>query len=85
MKAYLGIYAALLALTAVTVGAAFLSLGRFSFVAALVIASLKAGLVAWRFMEIGHAPRAARLLAVAGLAVFALLIGPVLVDTLARR
>lgn len=84
MKAYLKIYAALLALTAVTVGAAFLPLGRFSFVAALGIASLKAGLVAWRFMEIGHAPRAARLLAVAGLAILAILIGPVLVDEAGR-
>jgi cytochrome c oxidase subunit 4 len=78
------VYVALLALTAATVGAAFLPLGRLSFAAAMGIASLKAGLVAWRFMEIGRSPRAARLLAVAGLAVLALLIGPVLLDRLSR-
>jgi len=51
-KVYIGIWAALMVLTAVTVGAAFIDLGAFNPVVALAIAAVKATLVVLFFMHI---------------------------------
>lgn len=52
LKIYLLVGAALLALTAVTVGVSFIPLGGFNVVVALLIASIKALLVALFFMHL---------------------------------
>lgn len=51
------VYVALLALTAVTVGAAFLDLSVLNTPMALGIASFKALLVMYFFMELRHSPK----------------------------
>ena len=54
---YFGIFAALMALTALTVSAALTDLGAFNTVVALVIACTKAVLVVLFFMHVRHSSR----------------------------
>jgi cytochrome c oxidase subunit 4 len=54
-KLYVGIWAALLCLTVLTASIAFVDLGRFNTVVALVIATLKAVLVVLFFMHVKYA------------------------------
>jgi len=53
-KVYLGVLAALLALTAITVTAAGIDFGAYNTVIALIIATMKASLVALFFMHLRH-------------------------------
>ena len=55
--AYLGVFAALMILTALTVWAAFQHLGIWNTPLALAIAVTKALLVAWIFMHLRGSPR----------------------------
>jgi len=68
VKTFVGIWAALLVLTVVTVAVAFLNLGSFSVAIALIIATIKASLVALFFMEIRYSPRMTQIVLIAGLA-----------------
>ena len=52
LRVYLGIGAALMVMTAVTVGVSFIHLGGWNVVVALTIASIKATLVALVFMHL---------------------------------
>lgn len=52
LKSYLGVWAALLALTAATVGVSYLDFGTWNLVIAMAVATLKAGLVAAIFMHL---------------------------------
>lgn len=54
-KLYVGIWAALLCLTVLTASIAFVDLGPFNTVVALVIATLKAVLVVLFFMHVKYA------------------------------
>ncbi len=54
MKTYLGVGAALLVLTVVTVAVSFVDLGGFNVVVALLIASIKGTLVVLFFMHLLH-------------------------------
>lgn len=54
-KLYLGIWAALMVLTVITATVAFVDLGPFNTVVALVIATLKALLVVLFFMHVKYA------------------------------
>jgi cytochrome c oxidase subunit 4 len=56
-KVYVGIFASLMVLTAVTVAAAFVSLGPLNIVIALAIATLKASLVVLYFMHARYSPK----------------------------
>lgn len=68
VKTYYLVFAALLALTLVTAGAAFVDLGaQWNNLAALAIATIKAILVATYFMHLRHSPRLTLLFAGAGL------------------
>ncbi len=51
---YVGVFAALLTLTALTVGQSYVDLGRLNLAAVVIIASLKATLVVLFFMHIRH-------------------------------
>lgn len=66
-KEYVATYVALLSLTALTVYAAGLDLGRLSRVAALAIAGTKATLVVLFFMHVRHASALVRTAIVAAL------------------
>lgn len=81
---YIGVFLALMVLTTVTVGVAFVDLGRLNDVVALSIAFLKAFLVVWIFMGMRYASPLSKLVAVGGLLWLIFLFGLTLVDYLSR-
>lgn len=81
---YLAVYAALIALTATTVGAAFLDLGPLNDVVAVGIAAAKGLLVVLFFMHVRWSPRLVPLTAAAGFFWLVLLFGGALSDYFTR-
>ncbi len=77
---YVTIFVALMVLTAVTVGAAFVNLGSFNFPVAMVIAGFKASLVIWYFMHVKYQSQLTKLTVATGLFFLAILLGLMLVD-----
>ena len=77
---YVTIFLALMVLTAVTVGAAYVNLGRFNFLVAMIIAVFKASLVVWYFMHVKYQSRLTKLTVATGLFFLAVLLGLMLVD-----
>ena len=79
LKIYYGIFAILMVLTAVTVAAAYVDLGRMNTVAALAIAWFKASIVVLYFMHVKYSTRLIKLTLIAGLywmgIIFALTLG----------
>jgi cytochrome c oxidase subunit IV len=67
LKVYIGIFLALMALTAITVAVAYINLGQLNKVVALGIASFKATLVVLYFMHVKYASRMTKLVVVSGL------------------
>ncbi|MCK9686282.1 cytochrome C oxidase subunit IV family protein [Scleromatobacter humisilvae] len=65
---------ALLALMLASLGSAYLKLGPWNMVGGLVIAAIKAAIVAWLFMRLREAGPLIRLVAVVGLGVWGILI-----------
>ena len=84
VKSYLLVFAALMVLTAVTVGVAFVDLGVFNDLVALSIAVVKAVLVVLIFMHVWHSSRMTKLSIVAGFLWLAILIGLTLTDYFSR-
>lgn len=76
--------AILLLLAGLSLVLRFAHLGSYSFLAALVIAVVKAVLVAFVFMELWHEKPSARFAFVTGLSLFALLLALVVADILTR-
>ena len=64
---YIGIILTLMALTAATVAAAFVNLGRFNIVVALAIATVKATLVVLFFMHAKYSPKRTKMVILAGI------------------
>ena len=64
---YITIILCLLVLTGLTVAAAYVPLGPFNIVAALVIATLKATLVVLFFMHVKYSPKRTKLVVMAGI------------------
>lgn len=83
-KLYLGIFLALLALTATTVAASFVELYVFNVVVALAIAVIKASLVVLFFMHVKYSPKLTKLTVISGLFVFLGLISMTLADYISR-
>src|ERR1700746_964518 len=81
---YLTIITTLLALTGITVFAAFIDLGRFNIVVALLIATIKATLVVLIFMHAKYAPERTKLVIIAGIFWLALLLLMTLSDYASR-
>jgi len=81
---YLTIILTLLALTGITVFAAFVDLGRFNIVVALLIATVKATLVVLIFMHAKYAPERTKLVIIAGIFWLALLLFMTLSDYASR-
>ena len=80
----LGIFATLMAMTALTVIVAYQDLGRFSAFAALAIASFKACLVVLYFMHVRYATKLIRLYASAGFFFLAILLGVTMSEVAGR-
>ena len=83
-KVYYTIFAALLALTLLTVAVARVDLGPFNTIAALTIAVTKAVLVVLFFMHLRYSTRLTKLVVVGGFLWLALLIGLTMADELTR-
>lgn len=77
---YITIFAALMVLTGVTVGAAYVDLGVFNFAVAMLIAGFKASLVIWYFMHVKYQSQLTKLTVATGLFFLAILLGMMLID-----
>lgn len=83
-KTYAAVWATLMVMTLVTTMVAFVDLGRFNAVVALVIATFKASLVVLFFMHAKYTPRLMRVVITCGLFWLALLLAFSMVDYLSR-
>lgn len=83
-RTYYMIFAALMALTLITVAVAFIDLGAWSTPIALAIASTKAILIVLYFMHIRYTPGLTKIVLVAGLLWLAILILGILDDYMTR-
>jgi cytochrome c oxidase subunit 4 len=84
VRTYLGIFLALMALTALTTAVAFLDLGRWNTVVALAIAVVKMLLVILFFMHVKYSGGLTRVIILAGFFWFAILVALTLSDELTR-
>jgi cytochrome c oxidase subunit 4 len=84
MKAYVGVWAALLVLLALTLGSSYISLAGFNTTVNLAIAGAKATLVALVFMNLRASDTLVRFAAGIGVVWFLILVGLSLTDFLAR-
>jgi cytochrome c oxidase subunit 4 len=84
-RAYILVWAALLALTGLTLGLSYVPLGIGNAAVALAIASAKASLVALYFMHLRRESRLVLAVALVPLLVLALIIAGTLSDTLFRK
>ena len=85
LKLYIGIFVALLGLTALTTGVAYIDLGAFNTVAALAIAVVKMLLVVLFFMHVKYSGRLIQVFILAGALFLAILITLTLADELTRH
>lgn len=83
-KTYIAVFLALMGLTALTVGAAFVNFGPFNVVIALGIAILKATLVLWFFMHVRHAGTLTKIFVATGFYWLLILLGFTLADYKSR-
>ena len=81
---YITIFASLMVLTGVTVGAAYVDLGAFNFATAMLIAGFKASLVVWFFMHVKYQSHLTKLTVATGLFFLAILLGMSLIDYVSR-
>jgi cytochrome c oxidase subunit 4 len=79
-KTFVAVWVALLTLTALTVTVARSNLGAFSTFTAIVIASIKAGLVLWFFMHLKYEKRLLKLLLLVPIITLAVIIGMTFID-----
>ena len=84
VSAYIGIFLALLVLTATTTAIAFVDLGPWNTVVALGIAVVKASLVVLFFMHLKYSPLLDRTVLIGGLFWLAIMIGLTLTDFATR-
>jgi cytochrome c oxidase subunit 4 len=83
-KIYGVIFASLLIMTAITVGASYLELGDFNVIVALAIACIKAVLVILFFMHVKYSSRLTKLTVAAGFFTFFVLITMSMTDYISR-
>lgn len=85
VKTYVGIFIALLVLTALTTGVALVDLGPFNTVVALTIAVVKMLLVILFFMHVKYSSGLTRIVIVAGFFFLAILVSLTLADAFTRN
>ncbi len=84
LSTYLSIFAALMVLSAITVGAAFVNLGSFNPVVALAIAVIKATLVILFFMHVKYSSRLTKITVVMSFFFVAILFAETFIDYATR-
>jgi len=82
---YVGIWAVLMVLTAVTVFASFLELGNWNIVLALVIATIKATLVVLFFMHLYYSSQLTKVTMIAAIFFLFLLLALSMTDYMTRH
>ena len=83
-KLYILVFAALIGLTGLTTGVAFINLGKWNAVAALAIAVCKASLVVLFFMHLRWSSNLLRIVVASSLLWLAILIGLTISDVFTR-
>lgn len=83
-KTYIIIFGTLLTFTAITVGAAFVDLGIFNPILALLIATVKAMIVILFFMHVYYQSKLVKMTVAAGFFTFLILITMTLTDYMSR-
>lgn len=83
-RVYYLVFAALIALTGLTVGISFVDLGAWHTLVGLLIATVKAALVILFFMHVLYSTRLTWVVALSGLVWLAILLGLTLTDYLSR-
>jgi cytochrome c oxidase subunit IV len=83
-RTYFAVFAALLALTYVTVAVSRIDLGRLNTIVAMTIAVSKAVLVVLFFMHLRYSTRLTKLVVVGGFLWLALMIGLTMTDEVTR-
>jgi cytochrome c oxidase subunit 4 len=81
---YYKIFGVLILGTALTIGAAFINLGNFNIVAALVIAGIKASFVIFFFMHVKYSTRLTKLFVAIGFIWLFIMISITMTDYLSR-
>jgi len=84
LRSLILVWAALMALLALTVGVTFSPLGDWRLPASLAIATAKMALIVWIYMDLRREPGLTRLAAIAAIVLLALLIGLAGVDAYVR-
>ena len=84
LSTYLSIFAALMVLSAITVGAAFINLGVFNPIVALTIAIIKATLVILFFMHVKYSSRLTKITVVLSFFFVAILFAETFMDYATR-
>lgn len=84
LSTYLSIFVALMVLSAITVGAAFVNLGALNPIVALLIAGIKATLVILFFMHVKYSSRLVKITVVLSLFFVAILFAETLMDYATR-
>ncbi len=84
LKVYLGVGAALLVLTAITVWVSFFHFGAFNLVVAMLVATIKGSLVALYFMHLKYDNKFYLTIFVLSLVFLSVFIGLTMFDTLRR-
>src|SRR5277367_5978150 len=85
VRVYVMVFVALLALTALTTGVAYIDLGRWNTVVALAIAVTKMLLVVLFFMHVKYATGLTRVIIIAGFFWLGIMVALSLSDELTRR
>jgi cytochrome c oxidase subunit 4 len=84
LSTYIGIFSALMVLTAITVGVAFINLGSLNPIVALGVAAIKATLVILFFMHVKYSSRLTKLTVVLSLFFVVILFAETLMDYATR-
>jgi cytochrome c oxidase subunit 4 len=85
VRLYVTVFVALLCLTALTTGVAYIDLGAFNTVAALAIAGVKMLLVVLFFMHVKYSSGLTKIIVLAAIFWLALLISLTLTDVMTRQ
>ncbi|MFZ0038166.1 MAG: cytochrome C oxidase subunit IV family protein [Candidatus Acidiferrales bacterium] len=85
VRLYVSVFVALLCLTALTTGVAYIDLGAFNTVAALAIAGVKMLLVVLFFMHVKYSSGLTKIIVLAAIFWLALLISLTLTDVMTRQ
>ncbi len=81
---YVLVWIGLIVLTGITVTIAGMNLGRISIVVALIIASIKSGLVLWYFMHLKYEEGLFRVILLVAIATITVIIGFTFIDIVFR-